>query len=95
VYHQLEFLSLTEADEIGLLNRVPQSMRYNSFHLISPNLDIQSGAESLLDLIGLFPLGHHISKLIALAPGGKRLMTCVYSIFSKLHDSDSCKLNYD
>ena len=56
---------------------------------------IKSGAEALLGLIGLFPLGHPISKLITLAPGGKRMVTSVYSIFSKLHDADSCKLNYE
>ena len=95
VNHQIQFVSQTEADELGLLNRVPQCLRYKSFHLISSNLDIQSGAEALLRLIGLFPLGHPISKLIILAPGGKRMMTSVYSIFSKLHDADSCKLNYE
>jgi predicted DCC family thiol-disulfide oxidoreductase YuxK len=95
VYHQMKFVSLTEADQVGLLNRIPQSLKYKSFHLISSNLDIQSGGEALLGLIGLFPLGHPISKLIILAPGGKRMMTSVYSIFSKLHDADSCKLNYE
>jgi predicted DCC family thiol-disulfide oxidoreductase YuxK len=94
VYRQIQFVSQTEADKLGLLNRIPQSVRYKSFHLISSNLDIQSGAEALLRLIGLFPLGHPISKLITLAPGGKRIVTSVYSIFSKLHDAESCKLNY-
>ena len=95
VYQQIQFISQPEADELGLLNMVPHSVRYKSFHLISPKLDIQSGAEALLRLISLFPLGHPISKLITLAPGGKRMITSLYSIFSKLHDADSCKLNYE
>ncbi|MFZ0511792.1 MAG: DCC1-like thiol-disulfide oxidoreductase family protein [Candidatus Nitrosopolaris sp.] len=93
VYNQIDFVSLTEGDELGLLNRIPQYLRYKSFHLISPTGDIQSGAEALLGLISLFPLGHPISKLIILAPGGKRMMTFVYSTFSRFHDGTSCSLH--
>jgi predicted DCC family thiol-disulfide oxidoreductase YuxK len=35
-YHWIDFILLTEADKLGILNRVPQSMRFKSFHLISP-----------------------------------------------------------
>jgi predicted DCC family thiol-disulfide oxidoreductase YuxK len=93
IYNQIDFISLTQADELGLLKIIPQYLRYKSFHLISHTGDIQSGAEALPGLISLFPLGHHISKLIILAPGGKRMMTYVYLIFSRFHDGSSCNLH--
>lgn len=92
VYNQIDFVSLTQADELGLLNRIPKYLRYKSFYLISSTRDIQSGAEALLGLIRLFPLGHIISKLIILAPGGKRIMTPIYLTFSRFHDGSSCNL---
>ncbi len=49
----IHFVSLTEADKSGLLDQIPQSIRFKSFHLISPSGDIQSGAEALIDLITL------------------------------------------
>jgi predicted DCC family thiol-disulfide oxidoreductase YuxK len=93
-YHKIDFLSLTDADEHGLLNRIPKSRRFESFHLISStNEYIQSGSDALLDLIGLFPLGRAISKIIIFFPGGKQLVKFLYYTFSRLHNSSSCHLN--
>lgn len=91
--NQIDFVPLTQAEEFGLLNRIPQYLRYKSFHLISPTGDIHSGAEAIPHLINLFPLGHYISKLIVLTPGGKRIMTSIYSTFSRFHDCSSCNLH--
>ena len=90
-YGRLDFVSLIEADELGLLDKIPASLRHRSFHLISPNWDIQGGASALPSLIELFPSGRLISKLITSAPGGRRLLASVYSTFSRLHDSGSCR----
>jgi predicted DCC family thiol-disulfide oxidoreductase YuxK len=92
-YHTIDFLSLTDANEHGLLNRIPESLRFESFHLISTNGDIQSGSDALLDLIGLFPLGRPISKIIILFPGGKLMIKFLYNTFSRLHNASSCHLN--
>ena len=94
-YHVIDFMSLVKANKIGLLNNVPESTRFNSFHLISPNGNVQSGSEALYDLIALFPLGNYISKLIVLFPGGKQLTRFLYCTFSKLHNSSSCRLRDD
>lgn len=91
--NQIDFVPLTQAEEFGLLNRIPQYLRYKSFHLISPTGDIHSGAEAIPHLINLFPLGHYISKLIVLTPGGKQIMTSIYSTFSRFHDGSSCNLH--
>jgi predicted DCC family thiol-disulfide oxidoreductase YuxK len=92
-YHKIDFLSLTDANEHGLLNRIPESLRFESFHLISTNGDIQSGSDALLHLIGLFPLGHAISKIIMFFPGGKQMIKFLYDTFSRLHNSSSCHPN--
>jgi len=39
IYQKINFISLAEADQKGLLEKIPASMRYKSFHLISPNRD--------------------------------------------------------
>lgn len=92
-HNQIDFVPLTQAEDFGLLNRIPQHLRYKSFHLISATGDIQSGPEAIPSLIHLFPLGHQLSKLIVLAPGGKRMMTSIYSTFSRLHDGSLCNLH--
>jgi predicted DCC family thiol-disulfide oxidoreductase YuxK len=89
-HHRIDFLSLSEADKSGLLNGIPHSKKYSSFHLISPDGEILSGADGLLRLVAIFPLGNRISKLIALTPAGKRMIRFVYKTFSRLHDSPSC-----
>ena len=43
-YQKIDFISLTKADQKGVLEKIPASMRYNSFHLIFPNRDeVKSG----------------------------------------------------
>ena len=91
-YHAIDFVSLTDANERGLLDSIPKSRRSKSFHLISPNGEIQSGSDALYDLISLFPLGGYISKLIVLLPGGKRMTRLLYYALSRLRNSSSCRL---
>jgi predicted DCC family thiol-disulfide oxidoreductase YuxK len=95
VSHQIDFVSLTDADNFGLLNKIPQPQRYKSFHLIFPNGDIQSGAQALLDVISIFPFGHRISKLLMLIPGYKGVIIFLYSALSRSHDRGSCELNHE
>lgn len=95
IYHAIDFIHLADADKLGLLNTISEPLRFKSFHLISPDGDIHSGPEALYDLIALLPLGGHISKLIVLLPGGKRMIRFFYNTFSKLHDSSVCHLDYN
>jgi predicted DCC family thiol-disulfide oxidoreductase YuxK len=95
INHVIDFIPLADADKLGLLNTLSEPTRFKSFHLISPNGSIQSGSEALYDLIALFPLGGHISRLIVLLPGGKWITRFLYNTFSKLHDSSACHLNYN
>ena len=86
---RIAFLSLNEADDLGLLERVPRPKRHTSFHLIFSDGGVKSGAEAIPSVIRLFPMGVLFSKGL-LAPGGQRMVAGVYSIFSRLHDSGSC-----
>jgi predicted DCC family thiol-disulfide oxidoreductase YuxK len=88
--HRIDFLSLHEADKLGLLNGIPQPVRYTSFHLICPNGEILSGDDGLVRLIAILPLGNQISKLIALSPRGEWTIRLLYKTFSRLHDSPTC-----
>ena len=63
-YERIDFISLTKADQEGLLDEIPVHKRYLSFHLICPKGDAKSGSEALLELIAILPGGKIISPII-------------------------------
>ncbi|MGA9154451.1 MAG: DCC1-like thiol-disulfide oxidoreductase family protein [Candidatus Nitrosopolaris sp.] len=92
-YERIDFISLTKADQEGLLYRIPIHQRYRSFHLIFPKGDAKSGSEALLELIAILPGGKIISPIINYFPGGKKAVRFIYKRFSRLHDRGSCSIN--
>jgi predicted DCC family thiol-disulfide oxidoreductase YuxK len=90
---KLDFISLTLADQKGLLDRISAPLRYRSFHLISPNGEVKSGSEALLKLIAILPGGKILSPIINYLPGGKLILKFIYNKLSKLHDTGSCRIN--
>ncbi len=91
---KIDFISLTEADRKGLLDKIPASMRYKSFHLIFPDREeVKSGSDALIKLIAILPGGRVISPIINYLPGGKQIVHSVYTKFSRLHDTGSCSIN--
>jgi predicted DCC family thiol-disulfide oxidoreductase YuxK len=92
-YEKIDFMSLTIADQEGLLDRIPVTLRFRSFHLIAPNGETKSGSEGLLELIAILPGGKVISPMINYVPAGKLIVRFIYNRFSKLHDRDSCRIN--
>jgi predicted DCC family thiol-disulfide oxidoreductase YuxK len=92
-YEKIDFISLTRADQQGLLDKISAPLRYKSFHLIFPDGQAKSGSEALLDLIAILPLGRMISPIINYFPGGKQIMRFIYNRFSRLHNTGSCNIN--
>jgi predicted DCC family thiol-disulfide oxidoreductase YuxK len=92
-YERIDFISLTKADEEGLLDNIPVRQRYKSFHLIFPKGDAKSGSEALLELIAILPGGKIISPIINYVPGGKKAVRFIYKRFLRLHDRGSCSIN--
>jgi predicted DCC family thiol-disulfide oxidoreductase YuxK len=93
-YEIIDFISLTKADQKGLLDNIPASMRYKSFHLIFPNRqEVKSGSDALIKLVAILPGGRVISPIINYFPGAKQIVHFVYTKFSKLHDRGSCNIN--
>ena len=86
----LLFASLVDADSSGKLNTVPAARRHRSFHLVSPQGKVESGANALPGLIALLPAGRLASEAIEASPFMFRRVAFVYSVFSRLHDSGSC-----
>jgi predicted DCC family thiol-disulfide oxidoreductase YuxK len=94
IYQKIDFISLIEADQKGLLDRIPPSMRYKSFHLIFPNREeVKSGSDALIKLIAILPGGSLIFPIINHFPGGKQIVHFIYTRFSRLHDGASCSIN--
>jgi predicted DCC family thiol-disulfide oxidoreductase YuxK len=91
-YEKIDFISLTIADQRGLLARISAPVRYRSFHLISPNGEVKSGSEALVELIAILPGGKIISPITNYFPGGKLIVRFIYNRFSKLHDRASCSI---
>ena len=91
-YERIDFISLTKADQEGLLDKIPVEERYKSFHLILPKGETKSGCEAVLELIAILPGGMIISPIIINFPGGKKSVCFIYKIFSRLHDRGSCSI---
>jgi predicted DCC family thiol-disulfide oxidoreductase YuxK len=92
-FERIDFISLTKADEEGLLDNIPVRQRYKSFHLVSPKGEPKSGSEALLGLIAILPAGKIVSPIINCFPGGKKAVRFVYKTFSRLHDRGSCSIS--
>jgi len=92
-YEKIDFISLTRADQQGLLDKISVSLRYKSFHLISPDKETKSGYQAIIELIAILPGGKIISPIINYVPAGKLIVRFIYNRFSKLHDRGSCSIN--
>jgi predicted DCC family thiol-disulfide oxidoreductase YuxK len=86
----IEFVPLIDADEGGLLERIPKERRWKSFHLVLRDGDVKSGADALPYVVSSLPLGWFPSRAILLVPGVNRVTGWVYSRLSMLHDTGSC-----
>jgi predicted DCC family thiol-disulfide oxidoreductase YuxK len=93
-YNKIDFLSLNDADSNGMLESVPKDLRFQSFHLIFPDGRVLSGADALLDLIGILPAGIYMTKLIRKIPYHERLIGYIYKRIAQLRQYSSCNLNY-
>ncbi|MGC2685387.1 MAG: DCC1-like thiol-disulfide oxidoreductase family protein, partial [Candidatus Nitrosopolaris sp.] len=71
-YEKIDFISLSKADQEGLLDKIPVHQRYKSFHLIFPKGETKSGSEALFELIMILPGGKITSPIINYFPGGKK-----------------------
>lgn len=91
VHREFSFMSLTRADLDGYLDGIRPSVRHRSFHLLTPDGRILSGAKALPTLVRLLPTGALLSKAITTAPGGLRATAFVYEVASRRHDSGSCR----
>ena len=92
-YEKIDFISLTEADQKGLLHKIPVPIRYKSFHLILPNGEAKSGSDALLQLIAILPGVKRIYPIINYFPEAKQVVCFIYKSFSRLHDTGSCSTN--
>lgn len=92
-YEKIDFISLTKANQEGLLVKIPVHERYKSFHLIFPKGEAKSGSEALLELIAILPGGKTISPIINNFPGGKKTVRFIYKRLSRLHDTGSCSIH--
>ncbi|HKW05923.1 MAG TPA: DCC1-like thiol-disulfide oxidoreductase family protein [Nitrososphaerales archaeon] len=93
-HDRFRYESLVRSDKLGLLNSIPMAERHRSFHLISPEGRVSSGALAIPALLCQLPLGGIASTLVTKAPGGIRLVGLVYSTFSRLHEGSSCNYSH-
>jgi predicted DCC family thiol-disulfide oxidoreductase YuxK len=92
-HRNLGFTSIDHAEQIGLLDSLPDSWRHRSFHLILPDSQVESGSPALPTLIRLLPAGAFISRLILSAPKGQDLLGFLYSVVARRHEAGLCKLH--
>ena len=86
------FMSIDDAERIGLLDSLPDVRRHRSFHIVRPDDLVESGAEAVPTLVSLLPLGRLVSKIITSAPLGRQMISFLYTMVSRRHEAGLCKL---
>ncbi len=90
---KITFRSFGEADETGLLDRIPSDQRRRSFHVVTPDGTIYSASDGLAKAIELLPAGKVVSKAIESLPAGRESLRFLYNTLSRLHDGGGCSFN--
>lgn len=95
----MEYIGLVDAESSGRLDAVDPALRQRSFHLISPNGRVWSGAGALPGLAVFLPGGRILSRALSDCPPAFASASFVYAALSRRHDSGSCghpkKRNHD
>ena len=91
-HRNLRFMSIDNAEQAGLLDALPDALRHRSFHLVLPDMRLQSGSEALPALIGLLPTGRVVSKMVTSTPIGGWILRFLYSTVASRHEAGLCKL---
>ena len=86
---RMEYMGLEEAEGAGKLDPVEKERRWASFHLVSPEGDVWSGASALPRVAALLPCGGPVSAFLGSRPVFP-VASFVYSALSRLHDAGSC-----
>ena len=87
---RMRYVGLRDADRLGFLDPVDPARRHRSFHLVSPEGEVWSGADALPRLLALLPGGRPVSWAISNSPPLSSATRFVYAVFSRLHDSGAC-----
>jgi len=95
---RIGFVPLEVADRSGVIEALPPSLRYRSFHLVRSHRgparggDIRSGSDALLPMLRLLiPGGTIASRIVEATPGANGAISFAYSVVSRLHDAGSCE----
>lgn len=88
---EVDFVSLVDADDSGLLDKLPEIERHTAFHVILPNGKLLTGAEAVPPLLQLLPGGRVFSKLITSSPEGRLVVSIVYEGFARGHNGSACR----
>ena len=89
-FRRLEFVSLADAEQRGLLDGIPPVLRFRSFHVISPHGRVSSGADAVPEVLSLLPTGGLVSRVVTSVPGSRRAVGFAYGTLSRLHDTGKC-----
>lgn len=73
-----------------LLNSLPLSEQYRSFHLVLPTGRIHSAGAGVPAVVGLLPTGAVVSKLLARAPQLLRTIRYLYDLAATEKELSAC-----
>ena len=82
-------LGIDEAEGEGLLSGVSPALRRRSFHFISPDGSVRSGAGAIPELAAHLPGGALAARGLAL-PAVSWPVSSAYAVLSRLHERGSC-----
>ena len=84
------YVPLVDADREGLLDAVPESLRFLSMHFVGSDMSVRSGSEAVPGILQMLPLGSIPSAFLGRTGIGRRLAKIAYGSASRLR-SRSCR----
>jgi hypothetical protein len=82
---------LRKADAEGLMDGIPDELRYSAAHLLLPDGEMVSGAEAMVGLFAVLPGGRLLSSFVAGWGPSRRFSEFLYSVVSRLHSTSGCR----
>ena len=87
---KISCLSLRDADNAGLLDSIPEDLRYLSMHFVATDKSVLSGSDAIPSILELLPCGRLPSRLLKLNGLGRKLTTIGYASAARLRGR-SCR----
>src|SRR5256886_11512758 len=77
----------------GLLKGIPEDRMLDAWHMVAPNGQVTTGGDAVPTLVGAFPIGAGLGRLLAGSSGLMRQVHRLYEFLTRVRDRLGCRLD--